>query len=213
MKKWCIYKITNLINGKVYIGKHKYSNINDGYFGSGKILKYAIEKYGKDNFIKEICKDNIGCETAVDFYETLFIKKENCIIPNGYNLTLGGEGGDTFTNRSEESKELTRSRMSESRTGEKNPFYGKTHSDEIKAHLKECAIKNSDKTRQRQTGKTNSFYGKQHTDELKKNFSEKYKGNGNPFYGKHHTPETIAKMKETKRLKRLTSCLNSRSLF
>ena len=47
-----IYKTTNLINGKIYVGSD-ISNI-PSYLGSGKILKCAIKKYGKDNFQKEI---------------------------------------------------------------------------------------------------------------------------------------------------------------
>jgi len=48
-----IYKTTNLINNKIYVGKHK-TSANDGYLGSGLILGYAVDKYGKENFKREI---------------------------------------------------------------------------------------------------------------------------------------------------------------
>lgn len=61
--QWYIYKITNLINGKSYIGKKKHKEsdtpLEESYMGSGRLIKEAIAKYGKDNFKKEIIEENI----------------------------------------------------------------------------------------------------------------------------------------------------------
>ena len=49
-----VYKTTNLINGKTYIGKHSTEDLDDGYLGSGKLLLKAVRKHGKENFSREI---------------------------------------------------------------------------------------------------------------------------------------------------------------
>jgi hypothetical protein len=85
-----IYKTTNLINGKIYVGKSK--DNNPKYLGSGKIIREAISKYGKDNFEKEILE---YCETPYELNtkEREWILKLNTQDNNiGYNITAGGDG-------------------------------------------------------------------------------------------------------------------------
>ena len=57
MKRFIIYRTTNKIDGKFYIGQHVTKNLEDGYLGSGKRIGYAIRKYGPENFIREILFD------------------------------------------------------------------------------------------------------------------------------------------------------------
>jgi len=82
-----IYKITNDLNGKRYIGKSRKDNPN--YYGSGIAISRAIQKYGKENFTKEIL-ERCSNET-VDERERYYISLEQ---PE-YNIAAGGNGGDT----------------------------------------------------------------------------------------------------------------------
>lgn len=115
-----IYKTTNLINGRIYVGKDKHNNPN--YLGSGNILHQALDKYGKQNFKKEILEhcssEEEMCEKEKYWIETL----NSLYIHGGYNLTKGGEGGDTFTNKPEELKDITRNKISisSSKNNQKN---------------------------------------------------------------------------------------------
>lgn len=118
MKKiYTVYKTTNLINGTIYIGVHKTSNMHDTYIGSGKLLKNAIKKYGRDNFSKEILYtfDNPKDAYSKEFelVNELFILDES-----NYNLALGGiPTTDFYPNR----RYLT---------GENHPMWGKKQSEE-----------------------------------------------------------------------------------
>ena len=87
------YRIENLINGKFYFGVHGTDILADGYIGSGKRLKYAIKKYGIENFKKEILEFFDKYQEALD-YEAEVVNKDLVLNPNCYNLKKGGIGGN-----------------------------------------------------------------------------------------------------------------------
>jgi hypothetical protein len=86
-----VYKTTNVVNGKFYIGVHKTEDPNDSYLGSGSHLKNAIKKYGRENFSKEVlfCFDTR--EAAFD-KETELVA-EHLGSDRCYNVSFGGETG------------------------------------------------------------------------------------------------------------------------
>lgn len=115
--RYTIYKITNTINGKIYIGKHQTNNLNDGYYGSGRALKNAIRKYGRENFTKEILYVfNSGVE--MDAKEKELVTEEFVLRDDTYNLGVGGEGGPHFKGKTH-SAEAIRKRT-DSRSGYKH---------------------------------------------------------------------------------------------
>lgn len=108
---YIVYKITNLINNKIYIGFHycKTNNLDDGYMGSGKLIKRAIKKYGVENFEKEILKIFKYRKDAED-YEKELVNKKFVLNDETYNLSIGGNVLILH--------------------GKHNGFYGKFHSEE-----------------------------------------------------------------------------------
>lgn len=87
-----IYKVTNLINGKIYIGKDALSR--SYYLGSGLNINRAIKKYGKENFQKEILEQCVTKE-ELNSREIYWIAFYNSRDPRiGYNIAKGGQGGN-----------------------------------------------------------------------------------------------------------------------
>ena len=103
MQKYYIYKVTNLMNGKIYIGKtnnftkrkleHTRYDINNG-----NIFHKALKKYGESNFKWEIIDTCTGLD-QINKLEKYYIKKFNSYKPNGYNMTKGGDGGSMWNAR------------------------------------------------------------------------------------------------------------------
>ena len=92
-KHYLVYKTTNLLNGKIYIGQHQTYNINDGYVGSGIMLKQAIKKYGIANFKREILFDFNSFE-EMDNKERELVNEDFVARPDTYNLCVGGQGNE-----------------------------------------------------------------------------------------------------------------------
>lgn len=87
------YKITNLINGHFYYGIHSTDNLEDGYMGSGTRLKIAYEKYGMENFTKEILKF-FDSRKEASVYEAEMVNENLITDDNCYNIIKGGEDFD-----------------------------------------------------------------------------------------------------------------------
>ena len=95
--KHIVYRITNTINGRYYIGAHSTDDVNDDYMGSGELIKKAIEKYGVSSFIKEVLFE---AASAQEMYE----KEKELVVtihddPISYNMNGGGKGGWDHVNK------------------------------------------------------------------------------------------------------------------
>lgn len=85
-----IYETTNLINGKKYRGYHSTRNLDDGYMGSGTAIMQAVDKYGKENFKREILEMCESLEHALE-REEFYVDDEWVKDDNNYNLIRGGK--------------------------------------------------------------------------------------------------------------------------
>lgn len=168
MAYYIIYKVTNKINGKIYIGCHKTEDLNDGYMGSGKYLTHSINKHGIENFDKEIL---FVYDNPDEMYakEAEIVNEDFLAEENTYNLKLGGSGGwDHIKNN-----EGTRTHL---RLMKEDPEY--------RSRTRK-AISNGAKKRYQE--KPSHWIGREHTPETKKKIGTKskihQKGKGNSQYG------------------------------
>lgn len=127
--EYCIYKITNTINGKSYIGQHKVKKeAPRQYMGKGLGIQQAFKEYGRGKFTKEILEivEDDKSRRVVSEREKYWIKKMNTMEPNGYNRNPGGIGGCT--------KESAAKVVS---TKRKNGYH---HSDKTKNKMSQAAL-------------------------------------------------------------------------
>jgi group I intron endonuclease len=180
-----IYLTRNLINHKIYIGKHSTWNLNDGYLGSGTAMLNAIKKYGRENFERTIlhyCYD----EEQMYEYEEYIVDKLFIERKDTYNLVTGGVGGRLA------SKE-TKKKISKSLIG--NQYHKDIlNSEETRKKMSE-ASKGKPKSEEHKIKIRESLQGKTHSEERKRKNSEGQLGQKR----KPHSEETKRKMSEARK--------------
>jgi hypothetical protein len=184
--KYTIYKITNKIDGKIYIGKHQTKDLDDGYMGSGKILRRAQDKHGLENFVKEILYV-YDTEDKMNAKEKELVTEEFCLREDTYNLCVGGLGGFSYIN-SNPDKFLTKKRLdalwsNQKRTERRKELY--QNDPVFKQKHYEITIAAGKKARE--NNPLGTFYGKKHKEDSKRMIGEKNAtamiGKGNSQYG------------------------------
>ena len=216
-----IYKATNIVNGKIYIGQtikslktRKNAHVSDALsVNDNNYFHSAIKKYGTKNFNWETIDRNDNRE-KLNLLEVFYIGYYDTFVGRGYNLNAGGNGNFGFS----PSKE-TRKKLSLANSGKDNPMYGKKHSDEAikkmsiaatgkrsgknnpnygKKHSKETRKKISEALMGKRVGEKNHNFGKPLSDETKRKLSIALTGKCSPMRGKHHSDETKRKLSEAK---------------
>ena len=190
---YTIYKITNLINGKIYIGAHSTLNIDDGYMGSGHALRPAQKKYGIKNFKKEIL---FVYDTEEEMYrkEAELVTESFCAEKTNYNVRVGGIGGWNHYLGTEQHKEScskggriaakkTNTWAAEQRAN--NTPWAQARSAQIAEMNKKKAI----------DGKSNGWvnYTDDQKKERRKQISQMQQGTGNSQYGRIWISHPITK--------------------
>jgi hypothetical protein len=116
---YTVYLTTNLINGKIYVGKHYTYNPDDGYLGSGKTMLKAIKKYGKENFKKVILHYCLDYD-QMNYWENHIVDENFIERKDTYNINIGGLSSFTPNFWTDERK----LKKSISSKGELNPNFG-----------------------------------------------------------------------------------------
>ena len=156
-----VYAIVNKVNLKLYFGSHSWegTGLDPNYYGSGKIIKQAVKKYGKDNFIVYPIKFYNSVEECRQAEEQLLTNYSIADNPYCYNIKNGAVGW-----------------TSEDITGEKHPMYGKHFSEE---HRKKLSKAMTGENNPNYGKKITPNYGKHHTSETRNKISQA--NGGKPF--------------------------------
>jgi len=168
-----IYKTTNILNNKFYIGMHSTDNLDDGYIGSGTLLRRSIKKYGRDKHKKEILE-------YLDSRESLHIREKEIVNEKllndvlSMNLAVGGQGEGSWQKINQNS-ELQRQKNKKGQIKQEwlrknDPEWVKHKSEKISAGNKLAFLEG------RKVNTLPDWTGKKHTEESKRKMSASQKG-------------------------------------
>jgi group I intron endonuclease len=178
---------------------HKTKKLDDGYMGSGKLIRAAIKKYGVENFTKEILH-------VFDNEEDMKNKEKELVVLNemSYNLCEGGKGGWGYVNKN--GLCLT---YSHSEAAKKNAMVGankfsRMMKDDLAFRNKQCEILKN-KHASKKEDYINPFLGRKHSDDTKQKLRghKRQTGEKNSQFGKPRSEETKQKIRETLMKRRL----------
>ena len=196
-----IYRYTNRINGKSYIGKstnieqRKNGHLRKTKNGDTAYFHNALRKYGEQNFdfeILELCQ-----ESELDERERYYIEHFNTTMPNWYNMTVGGDGGNMFDVRTAEQQEETRRKMSESHKGLKHTAEEKEkislakkgkprlYARGVRAWNRGMKMPEDFGQKSRRVGRENGMFGKTQSDLCRETNARIHKGQTPANKGKH----------------------------
>lgn len=179
-----IYKTTNKINGKIYIGQDRFNNPK--YLGSGLKLKRSIKKYGIENFDKsilEVCESKEILDEREKFWIAKYDSTNDAV---GYNIANGGQGGEILNWKQKIdngiNQKISKSKLGKNLSDDHKHSISKFWNDNKKLEQKEHKQPNKVKI-----GEQNPFYGKSHIGDMYR-------------FGKHRIGKTPTNAHKVKRL-------------
>ena len=191
-KYYLIYQITNNVNRKIYIGKHETFNIDDNYFGSGKLIQAAIKKYGLDKFVKIILFE-LQNRDEMNLLEKMVVTPEFCARDDTYNINIGGDGGWSYINEKSDYKlQSSKRRVVTSKAGKiANEKMRQKQLSSTKLHLDKLSDADKIAYKDNMSNKLKNWHA---------HHQGYFAGQNNPMFGKFHTIEARKKMSEFHKL-------------
>jgi group I intron endonuclease len=198
-----IYCTTNLVNGKKYIGQHKNSARNKNYIGSGKFFQKSVNKYGIENFQKEIlqyCVDKEDLNESEIYWIDYFGAVKSDLF---YNVAPGGVAFNKGIQHTEESC-LKMSLLKKGRKPTEESIAKMKRTKEIRKHTYDFSISEETKKKisKTLTGRVGATKGRKFSDEHRRKLSESHLGKKpirpegwvTPLKGRERSKDVIDKM-------------------